>query len=231
MRYQLLGLYTKAHISSQSMEINYFTAPSDSGSPLSINNAADLKASTTAIQNTLPSAPAHDGILVACYSVHPLVERFANHLPTTGIFEASLVATLPLLRSGGGWGIVTTGPFWEDHLSQGVKEFLGGESERFWGVFSTGLNAGDFHGDEITPEMVRARLAEATRRLLKRGRVDVVVMGCAGMVGLEGIIGGVLKEEYGEKRAGEVYIMDGVRAGVGVLGQMVNHRRMFLAKS
>lgn len=98
-------------------------------------------------------------------------------------------------------------------------------------MFSTGLDASDFHGGKITPEMVRMKLVEATRSLLRRGSVDVVVMGCAGMAGLEAIIRGVLQDEYGDKRAEEVYIVDGVRAGVGVLEQMVKHGRMFLAKS
>ncbi len=109
-------------------------------------------------------------MLVACYSVHPLVSLLAEKegesslLAVTGIFEASILACLALLRPGKKWGIVTTGEFWEEHLTQGVTRFLGTTAEdanaRFAGVESTGLEAGDFHGD--SPDMVQHKLGEAT---------------------------------------------------------------------
>lgn len=132
---------------------------------------------------------------------------------------------------GGGWGIVTTGQFWEDHLDDAVKAFLGqraGDANEFFrGVFTTGLNASDFHGG-VSPEMMRGRLTDAARRLLRKGTVDCVLMGCAGMAGLEDIIRSAIREEYGEWAVDRVYIIDGIRAGVGVLEQMVRDRHMFL---
>lgn len=99
----------------------------------------------------------------------------------------------------------------------------------FSGVFSTGLTAGDFHGGKVTPEVIRAKMKEATQALLRTGRVECVVMGCAGMAGLENVIRAAIKDEYEPNAAAKVHILDGVRAGVGVLEQMVKHRRMFLA--
>jgi Asp/Glu/hydantoin racemase len=199
-------------------------------------------------------------------------------LAVTGIFEASILTALSLLRlpaapfSGPAdqprqWGIVTTGKFWEDHLADGVATFLGqgqchsstepaaGAAEtdhqvqqvgaaaaaaaeeqktlsppnlRFAGVQSTGLNAGDFHGpDAVPPQVVRQKMHEATARLLSNGRVDVVVMGCAGMAGLETIIREVAIETYGPDAGMRVYIVDGVKAGVVALEGMVRERRMF----
>lgn len=186
----------------------------------------------------------YDGILVACYSDHFLVPILAGSLPpqvaVTGIFEASVVATLPLLSPDlGNWGIVTTGPFWEDHLTSAVNRFLGQSNEhsnfRFKGVFSTGLTAGDLHshdeggeGGVITPEVVRAKMKEATLALLKTGRIECVVMGCAGMAGLEDVIRSAISEGYGSESVGRVYVIDGVRAGVGLLEQMIKNKRMFL---
>lgn len=190
-------------------------------------------------------------MLIACYSAHPLVPRLAARHPdlcVTGILEASITATLPLLSpsedrgggggvggggGGGGWAIVTTGQFWEAHLGDAARAYLGQSSDapnaRFRGVFTTGLTAGDFHGGGVSPETIRARLAEATRRLLRAAPpVDCVVMGCAGMAGLEDIIRAAAVDEYGPERARGVYVVDGVQAGIGVLEQMVNNRSRFL---
>lgn len=137
------------------------------------------------------------------------------------------------MRQEGEWGIVTTGKFWEDHLRSAVERFLGQPTgqpnSNFSGVFSTGLTAGDFHGGKVTPEVVRAKMKEATQALLRKGRVECVVMGCAGMAGLEDVIRAAIKDEYKSNTADKVHIIDGVRAGVGVLEQMVKHRRVFLA--
>lgn len=153
----------------------------------------------------------------------------------TGIFEAAVLTSVSLLTgTAKKWGIVTTGKFWEDHLTEGVHQFLGyppgdngyPDNAKFAGVQTTGLNAGDFHGD-IPKEKIDAKLVEATKRLLRAGNVGCVVMGCAGMAGLEQIIRRSAIEEYGEKEGKEVMIVDGVRAGVGLLADMVKNRRMF----
>lgn len=208
-------------------------------SPASIDNDEDMSASTCVIQESplfkhLPER--YDGVLVACYSSHPLTSKIKAcypDLPVTGIFEASVLASIPLLGSNGVWGIVTTGKFWEDHLSEAVKSFLGQSTEhsnlKFSGVFSTGLTAGSFHGGHVTPEVIRAKIKEATQALLRTGTVQCVAMGCAGMAGLEDIIREAIKDEYGPERAAGVYVIDGVRAGVGVLEQTVKHKRMFLS--
>lgn len=221
-----------------------YTAPQDSGSPASINNAEDIEASTRAVWKHLcreDTLRQYEAVLVACYSSHTLLDKIAAehpHLAVTGIFEASVIAALPLLRrsstgDGGGWGIVTTGQFWEDHLNHAVRTFLGQREDDvnswFRGVFTTGLNASDFHGG-VSSEVMRERLTDAAKRLLRRGRVDCVIMGCAGMAGLEDIIRSAVRDEYGEQAVDSVYIVDGLRAGVGVLEQMVKNRHLFLRR-
>ncbi len=130
------------------------------------------------------------------------------------------------------WGIVTTGKFWEAHLSNGVKKFLGqpgsGTNSKFAGVFTTGLDASDFHGG-VSPEIVREKLTTATRELLATGPVGCVVMGCAGMAGLEELVRSALIETYGEPRGSRVCVIDGVKAGVNVLEQGIKNKRMFQA--
>lgn len=223
-----------------------YNAPPDSSSPKSINNQQDIDASTAAVRaHLLTPTPSflqpYHAVLVACYSAHPLVQLIATACPdlaVTGIFEASIAATLPLLQQphSPGWGIVTTGAFWDAHLTAAVHGFLGctapdSSNAAFRGVFTTGLDAGDFHGPAaVGPGEVERRLRDAARALLRAGGggVGCVVMGCASMAGLEGIIRAVAVEEYGAERAAGVFVVDGVRAGVGVSEGMVRNRRMFL---
>ncbi|KAK4646805.1 Protein dcg1 [Podospora bellae-mahoneyi] len=214
-----------------STEIYTYTAPP--ASPASINDGDDVQQSADVVLRNLQDTgilKEYDAVLVACYSVHPLVHLVQEnwpHLAVTGIFEASIVTSLSLLPYQDNWGIVTTGKFWEKHLSDGVHHFVGSENSntRFAGVETTGLNAGDFHGG-VDPVVVRQKLCEATKRLLDRG-VQAVVMGCAGMAGLEDIIRSVATEGRGEEAGKKLLVIDGVKAGVGLLEQMVRNKRMF----
>ncbi|KAI0596378.1 hypothetical protein F4775DRAFT_317269 [Biscogniauxia sp. FL1348] len=245
---------------SYSTEIHTYTAPSPS--PASINTDADLAKSTTIVLADLSALSPYDGILIACYSAHPLVPALQSSLSPsfssstiaiTGIFEASVLAALSLLGPGEKWGIVTTGTFWESHLSAGVHAFLNSSppfppsssppsssppsspspssspDNKFAGVVSTGLNASDFHRGVDAAE-VEARLRRATRELLRRGGGETttcIVMGCAGMAGLEGIIRDAAREERGERFAyATLHVVDGVRAGLMQLENMIKLQRL-----
>ncbi|KAL2263896.1 hypothetical protein VTK26DRAFT_4456 [Humicola hyalothermophila] len=222
-----------------STQVFTYTAPPES--PKSINDGQDIAESTGVVYRDLETTPLfekYDAVLVACFSVHPLVAKLqakASLTPhgsvraVTGIFEASILTCLSLVAPHKKWGIVTTGKFWEDHLVQGVNDFLGAEpharNSKFIGVETTGLDAGDFHS--VSPAVIREKLSEATRRLLAKGQVDCVVMGCAGMAGLEEIIRSVAVETYGLEVGRKVLIIDGVKAGVGLLEQMVRNKQAF----
>ena len=250
-----------------STQYNFFTCPSP-GIP-SINCPNDAAESAeTCLPHLIPLLAHHDAFLVACYSQHPLVsqlkhecaklKREATHGESqarkyvTGIFEASVLASLGLLNSdlnvdyektaGDGeddsrgplpsaFGIVSTGKVWEEALKTAVEEFIGVPSSidnsRFAGCETTGLNASELH--DLDPEEVRARMMDATKRLLRRGkisstehdtvvsRVRAICLGCAGMVGLDEAVRTACVEELGEERGKDVYIVDGVKAGVGIL--------------
>jgi Asp/Glu/hydantoin racemase len=209
-----------------SAEIHTYTAPSG---PPSINNETDAQTSARVVLLDLETELSqYDAFLVACYSVHPLVgmlrEKLAPHLHVTGIFEASISTALSLLPLQFGetrsrLGIVSTGTYWENALSGGVKMFLGLEdprsSARFKGVETTGLNAIELH--TAPPEEVRRKMMEATKRLVRDRDVKVICLGCAGMAGLDGIVEEALVEELGEEEARYVHVLDGVKAGLGLL--------------
>jgi Asp/Glu/hydantoin racemase len=173
-------------------------------------------------------------VLVACFSAHPLVAWLTEQsgqfgrLLVTGIFEASILTAYSLIRPGKKWGIVTTGKYWEQHLLDGCRKFLGmdGGRSRFAGVETTGLNASDFHGG-VDPEVVHQALKDAVARLLGDDQVECVIMGCAGMTGLEKIIRSTAAEMFSQRRADDLFVVDGVRAGVGLLEQMVRNKQAF----
>ncbi|CAG7558924.1 unnamed protein product [Fusarium equiseti] len=221
-----------------SVEIFTYTAPPHSA-PDSINDQEGIDRSTQAVLDDSKieeelASDKYDAVLVACFSVHSLVQKLTRfrHLAVTGIFEATILTSISLMsaaENGGKWGIVTTGKFWEDHLTDGVKKYLGQEKDgvnsKFAGVYSSGLTAGDFH--TVSPEKVREKLKEATRKLLDQGQVNCVVMGCGGMAGLEDIIRSTAVEEYGKADGDLVYIIDGVKAGIMQLEQMIRSKRAF----
>lgn len=114
---------------------------------------------------------------------------------------------------------MSTGDVWRGILGDAVRDDILGKERAggcFAGVETCGLDAGELHGDGE----VERRVREATGRLVRgkegggeMGEVGVVVLGCAGMVGMEGWV----REEVSEG----VRVVDGVRAGVGVLQGLV----------
>jgi Asp/Glu/hydantoin racemase len=217
-----------------STQIQTYTAPSG---PPSINNEDDaLESAKIVLKDLEASLSDYDAYLVACYSVHPLVgmlrDKISPHIHVTGIFEASISTSLSLLPlkydipSNHQWqkfGIVSTGTYWEKALSDGVKNFLDLQdlksSGRFKGVETTGLNAIELH--TAPPEVVRRKMMEATKRLVKDRDVKIVCLGCAGMAGLDGIVEEALVEELGEEDAEHVHVLDGVKAGIGALESLL----------
>lgn len=113
--------------------------------------------------------------------------------------------------------IVSTGAVWEELLGRVVRDFLGGGSERFAGVETTGLTAVELH--ERPEEEVWGMVREAAGRLVRRGDVPVVCLGCAGMVGMEAIVREGVRGVLGDD--GRVRAVDGVKAGVGMLVGLV----------
>lgn len=204
--------------------VHTYTAPSG---PPSINNEVDARESADICFKDLePRLCEYSAYLVACYSVHPLVGMLKAKVPAgvhvAGIFEASISMSLALLpqdleQEPSSFGIVSTGEYWERALSEGVAGFLGldrTKTRRFKGVVTTGLNANELH--TAPPEMVKRRMVEATKRLVRDRDVKVICLGCAGMVGLDAIVDEALREELGDD-AEYVYVLDGVKAGISLL--------------
>lgn len=215
------------------MEIVPYTAPYPA--PSSINNGKDIACSTVVVMEDVIASQMdlqqYDAILVACFSVHDLVPKLANLSgnPVIGLFEASILTALSLIAPSEKWGIITTGEFWEQHLLDGVNDFLGVArgvgNNNFAGVYTTGLSAIEYH--DASPELIKSKLTTAVKKLLQAGNVSCVVLGCGGMAGLEGTIRSVAAKLFGLEKARSLYIIDGVRAGVAQLHYAVHSRGVF----
>jgi Asp/Glu/hydantoin racemase len=60
-------------------------------------------------------------------------------------------------------------------------------------------------------------MKDAVKRLVKRGNVGAVCLGCAGMAGMDEMVREACVEELGQVEGGRVRIVDGVVAGVAWL--------------
>lgn len=93
-----------------------------------------------------------------------------------------------------------------------------------------GVDAGDLHpsepsshnpnigqGESKSEIKIKNAVMAATGRLLDRGDVGVVVLGCAGMVGMEEWV----REEVVRRGLKGVRVVDGVKAGVSVLQGLI----------
>ncbi|OBT52154.1 hypothetical protein VE04_06937 [Pseudogymnoascus sp. 24MN13] len=186
--------------------------------------------------------------LVSVLRNHPSLYR----KPVIGIFEASISLSLSMLPlsvpeeyvdlpvtadpqpparkfTGTKFGIVTTGAAWVPILTAGVNDYLGlpasetSQSARFKGVASTGLTAEQLH---TTPqEEVRERVVKATRQLVADGDVAVVVLGCAGMAGMDKWVEDACVEELGRRAASLVRVVDGIKAGVALAVEEARHMK------
>jgi Asp/Glu/hydantoin racemase len=105
---------------------------------------------------------------------------------------------------------------WEEILTEAVESFLGRDgSKRFAGVETTGLNATELH--DAPQEEVERRVKDATKRLLRKGSVGAICLGCAGMSGMDDWVRSAAVDELGEADGARVRIVDGVKAGVAWL--------------
>lgn len=127
--------------------------------------------------------------------------------PAIGIFEAGVAHAMLL---GGRFGIVTTGHDMKNPLITATSTFLGASSERFAGVTTSGLGVVELReGDR---DHVETLIKSSSAKAASLG-ANVLIMGCAGMAGMEDIV----KAGVREACLGEVQVVDGARAGIETL--------------
>lgn len=143
--------------------------------------------------------------------------------PVVGILEASAKIAL---QEGQKFGVVTTGAGWIKPLTKANQEILSeAERARFGGVVATGLGVLDFHAETdgasgvenstagIHPE---DKVAITARAFVEEANVDVIVLGCAGMEGMDDAI---FKGLQGMDK--KVQVVDSVTAAVKYMASLL----------
>ncbi|KAK7064426.1 Asp/Glu/hydantoin racemase [Favolaschia claudopus] len=194
--------------------LTFYTAPKPS--PPSINNLTEGTLSAAICFQDITEKgliEQYDGFLVSCFSDHPLVAmiRGATRKPVTGIFQAAIVQAL---LCGQRFGIVGSGTGYKYERVAEVRNFLGGSSDKFAGIVASGLGVVELReGDR---QHVEDNMKKTSGKLASQG-ADVIILGCAGMAGMEQLV------EEGVKEAGfgAVNVVDGNKAGVEMLAALV----------
>ncbi|KAI9669973.1 MAG: hypothetical protein M1831_007009 [Alyxoria varia] len=209
------------------IKFDFFTAP---GGPYSIDDESDAEESCKYCTPELTNEKLgkYDGFIVACYSKHPLVEWLQDqHVvkrdgkEVNGIFQASVTKSLDVLGSKHTFGVVTTSKAWERDLTDAVLKMSDViPQDRFAGVKSTGLTAGELH--ELPVDEVASKMKDATKALLKSGDMRAVCLGCAGMIGMDAVVGEACIEALGHDDGKKVEIVDGVLAAVRIMESRLN---------
>ncbi|KIK68280.1 hypothetical protein GYMLUDRAFT_153947 [Collybiopsis luxurians FD-317 M1] len=197
-------------------ELGFYTAPSNA--PPSINDMLTANLTATACFLDIQEKKLldqYDGFLVCCFSDHPLTHmlRETTSKPTIGIFEAAITQALLL---GTRFGIVTTGTGYKADIHKGVQAFMGGSSQRFAGVMTTGLGVVELReGDRMK---IERNMKEFSGKMALEG-ADVILLGCAGMAGMESLV--IEGAAEAKPKDPPVRVVDGAKAGVETLAGLV----------
>jgi allantoin racemase len=194
-----------AESAARPLDVDVDTVRASSG-PESIEGRFDeIVSAYWTLDTVMRVADGYDGILVACFSQHVVIEgiREATEIPTLGILEASVLYALPL---GARFSIVTTSPRWEPLLADGLRSL--GLHERCASVRSSGLAVLDL--DRLPHQDVLRRLAEQAELAVTRDGAEVIILGCAGMAGLQDAVSECV----------HVPVLDAVAAGVRLVASL-----------
>lgn len=171
---------------------------------------------------------------------HPLQHMIREELgptspkPCIGMFEAGLSKALMLGRK---FGVLSTGFGPKPLLSKGVMNFLGAASSDRWaGGITSSIAIEELRQADVRDKVERlmketaAKVAEkgagtwmcalkfaSMRELTCHSSADTIIMGCAGMAGMEPLVRAGVKEAG----LGEVRVIDAAVAGLVMLSGMV----------
>lgn len=193
------------------INLSFYTGPASA--PKEIDGAESLYHSELAVLPDLLEQgleKKHDGYLVCCYSDHPLVYSLAKKTkaPVLGIMQATLLYTYANARLTKSF-VLTSTSGWNDLLDQGIIDFAGA------GTFPTKKFQRTRALDVLVlslsdPEefMKITTRVENVLQEYKEDSIDCVLLGCAGMSGLD--------EKLSARFPGIVFV-DSVKIGVEFL--------------
>lgn len=206
---------SKILVAPPGIDLAFYTAPSSA--PKEIDGTESLLLSEKAV---LPDflekklLDLHDGFLVCCYSDHPLTHSLAKltEKPVLGIMQATLLYSYANARLRKLF-VLTSTSGWNETLDEAIVLFAGCgtfpaskfQHTRALDVLVLSL------ADPIEFEKIAVRV-QAMLEEYKNDQIDCVLLGCAGMAGLD--------EKLSEKFPGILFI-DSVKIGVEFLSGLM----------
>lgn len=202
----------KSVISSDTIDFEFYTAPSSA--PAEIDNDDTAKLSESVVLPDLLAGhylERFDGFLVGCFSNHPLIQSLKKHTskPIMGIMQACL--TYHLVNNYTSI-IITSFKSWEPLLDDAIRQFYRTKEipENIRPTKSFDINVGNLNSPEVFEEIV-----DKTKEIIGDD-IECVLLGCAGMAGLD--------EKLLERFRGVVFV-DSVKIGVEVLVSLVRFEK------
>ncbi|WOO82864.1 putative protein [Vanrija pseudolonga] len=194
-------------------EATFYTAPASA--PASIESMGDgIVTAAACMEELRPDLAHYHGFVVACFSNHPLTHALREEVsyPVVSILEAPLLMGAQL---GAHVGILTTSPRWESLLAHDVAT-LGLSGKNTAGVVSSGFSVLDL--EQKSPTEVGDRLVQiALDEFYTKRKTDVLVLGCAGMVGF-------VDQLRDKVPAGEMVVLEPVRCAFEMCVALVRSR-------
>jgi Asp/Glu/hydantoin racemase len=133
------------------------------------------------------------------------------------MFESAISTSLLL---GGRFGVLTTGQAMVPGIVKGINAF--GSSTRCSGVYATDLGVAELHDSRGANRSKVERVMKETAAKMVREGADVIILGCAGMVGMEKLVKDGVKEAGLEK---QIWVVDGAKSGIELLAALIRVKR------
>lgn len=196
-----------AHSASQPFEwIECTTVCCDKGVQ-SVEGAFDDAVSTYwTLEKVLPLISQYDAVLISCFSNHGSVGalREATTKPVMHIMEAAILHAIPM---GAKYSIITGSEQWRLLLEESVRCIdLQEKCASVRAVDMTSLETVSLDKDEVV-----MRILDASRLAIRDDKAEVIILGCAGLAGLQETITNQLK----------VPVVDPVMSGICVLAKLL----------
>lgn len=207
-----------------SFEIDYYTGPPSS--PPEIDGYETSKQSTEACFPELKDKVAdYDGILIACYSDHPLIYKLKEitSKPILGIFQSTILYSLTYTPTNK-FAILTSNHEWEKILDLSLYEFFNGRLDK--GHYDDDIKSKlpQFAIPTLASNVNVLELKDPAKFKKLQGKVDhlvdqgakLILLGCAGLSGLD--------EKFGPLYP-DIIFVDSVKVGIQLLVALVNFER------
>lgn len=170
----------------ETVRLSFYTAPEPA--PKEITGEETSKQSEKVVLHDFKGRKLdYDGILVCCYSDHPLVHSLAalSGRPVMGIMQATLLYAL-LNRSLRRLFVLTSVTEWLPLLDTAIADFVGSScfpSGKFQRTRALDVNVTNLSDPEQFAKIERKVAAFLDE--YKHDEIDCVLLGCAGMAGLD----------------------------------------------